>query len=105
MIGAPAIWEKVRFQINTHLSNLSDEERYIFEDNLAARKALLTSKSMHRNKTLLEAKVSPIAQFLVGTKLRFAMSGGGPIATSTQEFISAAVAPLINGYGLSETMA
>ena len=105
MIGAPAIWEKVKLQINTHLSNLSEEERYGFEDNLAARKALLASKSMDWNKSLLEAKVSPVAQFVVGRNLRFAMSGGGPIATSTQELISAVVAPLINGYGLSETMA
>jgi long-chain acyl-CoA synthetase len=33
------------------------------------------------------------------------MNGGGPIAKDTQRFISMAITPMINGYGLTETTA
>ena len=40
-----------------------------------------------------------------GGRLRICMNGGGPIAKETQRFISMAIAPMINGYGLTETAA
>ncbi|CRK25603.1 hypothetical protein BN1708_018167, partial [Verticillium longisporum] len=40
-----------------------------------------------------------------GGRLKLCMSGGGPIAKETQHFISMAIAPMIIGYGLTETTA
>jgi long-chain acyl-CoA synthetase len=40
-----------------------------------------------------------------GGRLRICMNGGGPIAKETQRFISLAITPMINGYGLTETSA
>lgn len=38
-----------------------------------------------------------------GGRLRICLNGGGPIAKETQRIISMCVAPVIGGYGLTET--
>ena len=38
-----------------------------------------------------------------GGNLRLGMSGGGPLGRATQLFVSSTIAPLIQGYGLTET--
>ncbi|KAI9642738.1 long-chain fatty acid-CoA ligase [Ciborinia camelliae] len=105
MIGAPAIWEKIKSAIHLDIANSSDQHQESFNRLLLQRRASMMSKYSGSSENRLEADVLPEAQHVVGKNLRFAMTGGAPIAASTQEMISAAVAPLINGYGLTETMA
>jgi long-chain acyl-CoA synthetase len=38
-----------------------------------------------------------------GGNLRLVMNGGGAIAEGTLQFISFAICPMLNGYGLTET--
>jgi long-chain acyl-CoA synthetase len=38
-----------------------------------------------------------------GGNLRFGMNGGGPLAKDTQIFMSMTLAPIVAGYGLTET--
>lgn len=38
-----------------------------------------------------------------GGRLRLAVSGGAPIPRSTHSFLSAAMCPILQGYGMTET--
>ena len=40
-----------------------------------------------------------------GGRLRFCMNGAAQVARETQLFISLAIAPMISGYGMTETTA
>lgn len=40
-----------------------------------------------------------------GGRLRFCMNGAAPLSKDTHQFISTAITPLINGYGMTETSA
>jgi long-chain acyl-CoA synthetase len=54
---------------------------------------------------ILDAVVFKKLKDATGGRLRICMNGGGPIAKDTLHFISMAVAPMISGYGLTETSA
>jgi len=54
---------------------------------------------------LLDAVVFKKVKEATGGRLRLCMNGAAPIAKDTQEFISMTIAPLINGYGMTETTA
>jgi long-chain acyl-CoA synthetase len=40
---------------------------------------------------------------VTGGRLKLGVSGGGPCDRDVQEFVSAAIVPLLQGYGLTET--
>jgi long-chain acyl-CoA synthetase len=54
---------------------------------------------------ILDALVFKKVKDATGGRLRICMNGGGPVAKDTQRFISMAITPMINGYGLTETTA
>ncbi|KAK3044625.1 hypothetical protein LTS18_000785 [Coniosporium uncinatum] len=54
---------------------------------------------------LLDSVVFSKVKDATGGKLRICLNGGGPIAKDTQRFISMSIAPMIGGYGLTETAA
>jgi len=53
----------------------------------------------------LDATVLSKVKGATGGRLRFCVNGAAPIAKDTQQFISTAIAPLVNGYGMTETSA
>merc|ERR1711977_320154 len=55
--------------------------------------------------SVMDSVVFKKIQEATGGRLRICMNGGGPIAKDTQKFISMAIAPMISGYGLTETAA
>lgn len=117
MIGVPAVWERIRKAV------LAERDRAggagagggllwgraaLWAWWLAAKGAWLACGLPWPGDWLGDAAAPGLraaAAAAVGPRLRFAMSGGGPLAESTQRFLSMAVAPLVNGYGLTETMA
>lgn len=52
---------------------------------------------------IIDALVFGKLKEATGGSLKVVMCGGGPLAKETQRFITMAVCPLINGYGLTET--
>ena len=54
---------------------------------------------------LMDSVVFKKIQEATGGRLRICLNGGGPIAKDTQHFISMCIAPMIGGYGLTETAA
>ncbi|KAF6786561.1 long-chain-fatty-acid-CoA ligase [Colletotrichum sojae] len=103
MIGVPAIWERIRKAILAKVDSGSLAGRTAFWAWHKAKKTWVASGLS--GPADLNGTVSGAAAEVVGSRLRFAMSGGGPVAESTQHFMSMTMAPLINGYGLTETMA
>jgi long-chain acyl-CoA synthetase len=54
---------------------------------------------------ILDAVVFKKIKQATGGRLRFCMNGAAPIAKETLDFISFAITPMINGYGMTETSA
>ena len=105
LIGAPAGWEAISKAIQSKLEGpkglVGGAMSTALDDGGAINTHCFSGNALHTaNATALQ-----VAHEVVGSRLRFGMSGGGPISPSTQRFLSKVMAPLINGYGLTETMA
>ena len=103
VLGVPAIWESVRKAIvdSVHASSHSKKDRF--------RRALET-RTKQKGCGVAFPPQSDVEEFndardMLGGRLRFMLTGGGPTAAATQKFISVVIAPLVNGFGLTETMA
>lgn len=101
MIGVPAVWESIRKGIATKVNSRNIISSSLFWGALSAKQFLL-AYSIPGVK-ILDAVVFNQVRAATGGKLRFCVSGGGPLAKDTQRFISMVIAPLISGYGLTET--
>lgn len=101
MVGVPAVWETVKKGILTKVNNSNFVVRNMFWSAMAA-KSMLTSTGVPGS-AILDSVVFSKVKEATGGRLRICMNGGGPIAKDTQRFISMAICPMINGYGLTET--
>lgn len=103
VIGVPAIWERIKKAILSKVNDAGLVQRAAFWAWLKAKETWIARGLPGTD--VLDAAIFGGAGEVVGSRLRFAMSGGGPVAESTQYFLSMVLAPLVNGYGLTETMA
>lgn len=103
MVGVPAVWETVRKGIVAKVNQGSSIQQKLFWGAMTAKKMLLANGLP--GTAVLDSVVFSKVRAATGGRLRICMSGGGPVAKETQEFISMAIAPLISGYGLTETCA
>jgi long-chain acyl-CoA synthetase len=103
LIGVPAVWETVKKGIINKVNAGSVITRNLFWGALAAKQFLLANGLPGTG--LLDHVVFSKVREATGGKLRVCFNGGGPIAKDTLRFISMAIAPLISGYGLTETAA
>lgn len=103
MVGVPAVWETVKKGVIAKVNQGSPLVKKLFWSALAAKDFLMWTGLP--GAPLLDAVVFKKVKEATGGRLRVCMNGGGPIAKETQRFISMAIAPLVNGYGLTETSA
>jgi long-chain acyl-CoA synthetase len=103
MLGVPAVWESIRKAIFQATQNQGLISMTLFWSSLYVKRALIAAGL--GLPAILESAAFDGAREFVGGRLRFMLTGGGPISEETQEFLSFAIAPLINGFGLTETMA
>lgn len=101
MVGVPAVWESVRKGIIQKIGRLSVVARTMFWASLRLKRWLVDTG--FPGSGILDALIFQKVKDATGGRLRFCMTGAGPIAKDTQEFISFVIAPMINGYGLTET--
>lgn len=101
LIGVPAVWETIRKGIVHKVNAGSVITRNLFWAALSMKNFLLSTGIPGIG--LLDALVFKKVREATGGRLRICMSGGGPLARDTQRFISTSIAPLISGYGLTET--
>lgn len=103
MVGVPQIWETVRKGVMSKLQASSPVLRTLF------RSAVKYKGFMSRKKlpgaSALDGIVFGKVRELTGGRLRFTMNGASGISKETKEFISLVLAPMLTGYGLTETCA
>lgn len=103
LVGVPAVWETVKKGIIAKVNSGSPIVKNMFWGAMAAKGFLLWAGLP--GAAVLDSVVFKKLKEATGGRLRVTMNGGGPIAKDTQRFISMAIAPMVNGYGLTETSA
>lgn len=103
LVGVPAVWESVKKGIMAKVNGGSLIVKSLFWAAYWAKSNLLHYKLP--GSEILDAIVFKKVKEATGGRLRLCMNGGGPVAKETQRFISIAITPMINGYGLTETCA
>ncbi|KAF4552959.1 AMP-binding enzyme-like protein 26 [Elsinoe fawcettii] len=107
LVGVPAVWETVKKGILTKVSKASIIARHMFWGAMSAKSMMMSSgfPGSSAATSIVDSVVFSKIKEATGGKLRICMVGGGPVAKETQRFISMAIAPMIVGYGLTETAA
>jgi long-chain acyl-CoA synthetase len=106
MVGVPAVWETIKKGIIAKVNAMSPVVRNLFWGAFATKSYLapyLASVGLETG--IIDSVVFSKVREATGGRLRLVMNGGGPIAKDTQRFISMVIAPLLSGYGLTETAA
>ncbi|KAH8680943.1 AMP-binding enzyme [Xylariales sp. PMI_506] len=103
LVGVPAVWESVKKGITAKVASSGPIVQHMFWGALWAKQALLANGLPGSG--VLDAIIFKKIKEATGGRLKLCMNGGGPVAKDTQRFISMAIAPMIIGYGLTETTA
>ncbi|KAI5464052.1 hypothetical protein BGZ63DRAFT_142965 [Mariannaea sp. PMI_226] len=103
MVGVPQIWETVKKGVVAKLESSSIVLRSLFWG------AFNFKSFMSRNKLpgggLFDNIVFSKVRELTGGRLRLTMNGASGISDGTKQFLSLVLAPMLAGYGLTETCA
>jgi long-chain acyl-CoA synthetase len=103
MVGVPQVWETIKKGVMSKLGESSPILRNMFWG------AFSYKTFMSRNKlpgaSILDGIVFKKVRDLTGGRLRFTMNGASGIADETKHFLSLVLAPMLAGYGLTETCA
>ena len=103
LVGVPAVWETVKKGIMNNVNKSSAVLKSLFWGGMAAKNFLMATGLP--GAAILDAVIFKKLKEATGGRLRVMMNGGGPISRDTQTFLSMAICPMINGYGLTETSA
>ncbi|KAG5301804.1 acyl-CoA synthetase [Histoplasma ohiense] len=103
LVGVPAVWETVKKGIIGNVNKGGALVKGLFWGGLGAKNFLMSTGLPGSG--VLDAIIFKKVKEATGGRLRVALTGGGPISKDTQLFLSMALCPVINGYGLTETSA
>ncbi|EEU47461.1 uncharacterized protein NECHADRAFT_59265 [Fusarium vanettenii 77-13-4] len=103
MVGVPQVWETVRKGITAKLEASSPLLRNLFWGAYSWKAFMTKNKFPLAN--LFDSVVFGKVRELTGGRMRFTMNGASGISDGTKNFISLVVAPMLAGYGLTETCA
>ncbi|KAL1853535.1 hypothetical protein VTK73DRAFT_9008 [Phialemonium thermophilum] len=101
MVGVPTIWETVKKGVTGTVDKAGVVARAAFWGAYRL-KSFLVEHGLP-GQTLLDGAVFGRVRALTGGRLRFIVNGASGISKGTQYFMSMVLAPMINGYGLTET--
>ncbi|GMG55672.1 unnamed protein product [Ambrosiozyma monospora] len=105
MVGVGAVWESIRKGILAQINKLPSTSQKVFWTAYTAKSTL---KKYHVPilPSVIESLVFKKIKAATGGRLRYMLNGGSPLSIETQKFITEAMgAPLLIGYGLTETTA
>lgn len=107
LVGVPAVWESVKKGVLNNLNKNNFLIKSIFWGAMSAKNFLMTAgfPGADTGAWFLDSVAFRKLKEATGGRLRIMMNGGGPVSKDTQKFLSMAVAPMISGYGLTETSA
>eukprot|EP00971_Amphidinium_carterae_P298747 5935559-Amphidinium_carterae.1 len=98
--GVPKVYENVRDAVRRKMTGV---KKTLFEAAMKAKVAdLETGCGYHPMWDLLVFSKTKAA---LGGRVRFCVTGGAPISKDTLQFVLCALAPVIQGYGATETSA
>ncbi|KAI2628397.1 hypothetical protein GGS21DRAFT_527729 [Xylaria nigripes] len=103
LVGVPAVFETVKKGITAKVAAGGPVVQNMFWGALGLKSRLLSMGLPGSG--LLDHVVFKKIKEATGGRLKLCMNGGGPVSKETQRFISMAIAPMIIGYGLTETTA
>ncbi|KAI1775188.1 acetyl-CoA synthetase-like protein [Hypoxylon cercidicola] len=103
LVGVPAVWESVKKGITAKVAAGGPVVQNMFWGALALKSRLMATGLPGSG--LLDSVVFKKIKEATGGRLKLCLNGGGPVAKDTQRFISLAIAPMVIGYGLTETNA
>lgn len=103
LVSVSFIWETVKKGILSKVEKSSYLVRTLFWSALSLKNTMMWSNEWIPGAGLLDSLVFSKVKEATGGKIRLCLNGGGPIAKDTQSFISMVIAPMLQGYGLTET--
>ncbi|KAJ1509591.1 long-chain fatty acid-CoA ligase [Coelomomyces lativittatus] len=103
MAGVPAVWEAVRKGVLSKVTSRPWWVRAMFQGAMQWKAWCQTHRLPSWLYWVHDRVVFKKIRDQVGGRLRFALSGGAPISLDTQAFLSTALCPLYQGYGLTES--
>jgi len=101
MAGVPAVWESVRKGILSKLKAASPIAQKVFHFAMKVKWALMKAGLPSG---LIDKVVFKKIKESTGGRLRIAISGGAPIPPDTHQFLNICLTPIIQGYGMTETV-
>ncbi|KAF7727704.1 long-chain fatty acid-CoA ligase [Apophysomyces ossiformis] len=100
MSGVPAVWESIRKGVLAKVNQTSPRAQKLFHTAFAT-KAWLYEHGLPS--PVLDRTVFNKIKEQVGGRLRFAISGGAPLSVETQKFLTVTIAPIMVGFGMTES--
>ncbi|KAK4190986.1 hypothetical protein QBC35DRAFT_45594 [Podospora australis] len=101
MAGVPQIWETVRKGIESKVNSSGILTRSVFWSAFNL-KSFLVSQNLP-GQGIIDNLIFSQVRTMTGGRLRFIVNGASGIAEGTQHFMSIVLAPMLGGYGLTET--
>ena len=101
IVAVPRVFDLVRRAVEAKLPAEGSVKRQVFDTAYQSRLA-----AIHEGKETpyWNEKVFKVARAALGGRVRATLSGGGPLSTSTHEFINVLFCLLVVGWGLTETI-
>ncbi|KAK0385329.1 hypothetical protein NLU13_7805 [Sarocladium strictum] len=103
LCGVPQVWETIKKGIMGKVEGSSGLVKNLFWGAYSYKNFMIRNKLPLAS--VLDGIVFGKVKELTGGRLRFTFNGGSPISANTKNFISMVMAPMIGGYGLTETVA
>ncbi|KAF3761985.1 acetyl-CoA synthetase-like protein [Cryphonectria parasitica EP155] len=101
LVGVPQIWETIKKGVISRVNGSSPVVRAMFWGAVNAKSFLV--KNNLPGQTIFDSLVFGQVRKLTGGNLRFIVNGASGISKETAHFMSMLLAPMIQGYGLTET--
>ncbi|KAJ3253152.1 long-chain fatty acid-CoA ligase [Boothiomyces macroporosus] len=100
MAGVPSVWETIRKGVQSKLKEASPVQQMVFNMAYALKKYLINLGLPH---SFMDKIVFKKISDNTGGRLKFAVSGGAPMAAETHEFLTVTLCTLLQGYGMTES--
>ncbi|ORX64916.1 acetyl-CoA synthetase-like protein [Basidiobolus meristosporus CBS 931.73] len=102
MCGVPAVWETIRKSVMSQVQTSGKLARVVFD--LAFRNKNFL-KNVGIPSGIWDTVVFNKIKKATGGRLRYALSGGAPIAPETQAFLTTCICTVLQAYGMTEATA
>lgn len=108
LVGVPAVWETIKKGVMAKVGKMNAITKNLFWASMASKSMMMSHSGLPftgLGASVIDSVVFSKVKDATGGRLRICLNGGGPVAKDTQRFISMVIAPMISGYGLTETTA